>query len=215
LVVTAREPDTSHSVTVLKHGPPSESDMLVRVVGPALACLAVMRFAHIVDESSLSEIPQAIAQTQFCPPSRPFDQIVLITAGDYLDVVHGLRWKLLETLVFGDPTVYDVLQFAHGPFQQMYERRILLVVLDRGTRGEEVLFGRLAQMVVPERHEILRLRATLPFPLCWFEHDALFNQLVLALLEKRPRDLIDWPGKGCDAQLYELDDGVTTEGSSR
>lgn len=199
LLVTAV--DTDHGV-VLRHGPPSENGMLVRVVGPVLATLAAMRFAGVHVEASLVD---HIRDARCECPDQAFDQIVIVTAGGYAELVHGLRWKLLEALGYGDPPIYGVLQFAHGPFQQLFERRVLVIVLDRGTPAEAPLFARLADMVVPDRHTVLRLRATLPAPLCWFEHDAQLNQLVLGLLERNPRDLIDWPGKGQDRGLYGLD----------
>lgn len=204
LLVTAVA-DAPPSAEVLRHGPAAENDMLVRVVGPALASLAAVRFAGVADEAALAALPDAVAAARCAAPDGDFEHIVLITAGDYQDVVEGLRWKLLETLALGDPPIYDVLQFAHGPFQQLFDRRALVVVFDRGTLEEQSLFMRLGAMLVPERHALLRLRATLPFPLCWFEHDAQLNQLVLELLRRAPRDLIDWPGKGRDASLYGLD----------
>jgi creatinine amidohydrolase len=199
MLVTAS--DIAHEV-VLRHGPRSENGMLVRVVGPVLATLAAMRFAGIAIDPAL---PDRIRGAPPAVPQQPFDHIVLIAAGAYAELVVGLRWKLLEALGYGDPPIYGVLQFAHGPFQQLFERRVLVVVLDRGTPAEEPLFARLSEMVVPERHVLLRLRATLPYPSCWFEHDAQLNALMLALLERAPRDLIDWPGKGRDAGLYGLD----------
>jgi hypothetical protein len=48
--------------------------------------------------------------------------------------------------------------------------------------------------------------------LSWFEHDAMLNQLVIATLRERPRDLVDWPGKGADHALYMLDEPITTAG---
>ena len=208
LLITAADADHG---TVLRHGPAAENNMLVRVVGPVLATLAALRFAGLVDERALDAVPQRSAVAHCDVPEARFDRLAIITAGDYCDLAHGFRWKLLETLGFGDPPVYDVLQFAHGPFQQLYHERVLLIVLDRGTPREQPLFARLREMVVPERHTTLRLTATLPAPLCWFEHDALLNHVVLELLRRHPRDLINWPGKGRDQSLYGLG---ANEGSS-
>ena len=212
LLITAVK-DPAVACVPLRHGPDSERELLVRVVGPALACLAAVRFSELASDDELGVLPSAIHaaaknkavsdENAALFESGPYDHVVLITADSYRDVMAGLRWKLLETLCFGDPTTYDVLQFAHGPFQQMYNARTLLLVLDKGSAREDDLFSRLQEMV-PDHHLLLRLRATLPFPLCWFEHDALLNQLVLSLMRRNPRDLISWAGKGLDRHLYEL-----------
>jgi hypothetical protein len=126
-----------------------------------------------------------------------------VTAGSYLALAHGLRWKLLEASGIPDPPVWDVLQFAHGPFQQMYGRPMLLCALE--CPGAAPLFDRLERILVPGRHALVRLAATLPAPWCWFEHDAQLNALTLALLAARPVDLARWPGQGADGELYAWD----------
>ncbi len=210
LLVTAAATSTKltgDALTVVRHGPASEPGLLVRVVGPVLASLAAVRFAGLFEDRELCRLPAAVmAATAACPTvDGPFDLIALVTAGDYHELAHGLRWKLLETLGFGDPPVYDVLQFVHGPYQQLYDRRALLLVLDCGTPEEERLYAGLSDMLVPDRHTLLRLRATLPAPLCWFEHDAQLNRLVLALSKSNPRDLVNWSGKHRDQGLYGIE----------
>jgi creatinine amidohydrolase len=204
LLITASS--TDEQAVVIRHGPASESGMLVRVVGPALATLAAIRFSGVVEERALASLPARVAEAECSVPDVDFERVVIIAAGDYTELVQGLRWKLIETLGYGDPPVYGVLQFAHGPFQQVFDERILCLVLDRGIPEEQALFDRLGHILVPERHHLLRLRASLPSPLCWFEHDAMVNALVLQMLERQPRDLIDWPGKSRDRALYELDE---------
>ena len=218
MLITAADETPADADVVLRHGPETENGMLVRVVGPVLASLASIRFADVALEEELGALPKRIEQAS-CEVPSDFDHIAFVTAGDYLDLCHGLRWKILETLGYGDAPIYDVLQFAHGPFQQLFDRRVLLIVVDRGTAAERRLYDRLGAMVAQAaQHTIVRLTSSLLFPLCWFEHDAQLNQLVLELLRRSPRDLIDWRGKGLDDQLYGLDhdwDALTTEGTQR
>jgi creatinine amidohydrolase len=210
LVVGARE---AAPLTHVAHGPTDESGMLVRVVGPALATLAAMRIAAAAaaGASSLSSafacVPDLVAAIATEAPRAPLTPpLALVTAGSHGALVHGLRWKLLEALGVPDPPVWDVLQVAHGPFQQFYHQPMTLLALEH--EGEAALFDRLASMLVPERHRLVRLRAQAPTPLSWFEHDALLNQAVLATLAAAPRDLIEWPGKGRDEALYALRDRI-------
>jgi hypothetical protein len=200
----------------LRHGPGLEPELLVRTVGPAVAALTAMRLADRIapgahDLGALAAIPAAVERAadagrraaDALPAALP-EGIALVTAGALQDLAHGLRWKLLETLGMGDPPVWDVLQLAHGPFQQFYERTLLCCTLESPSAHDRALFDRLQGMLVPGRHAVVRLAATLAPPLGWFEHDAQLNQLVLAILRRRPRNLRDWPGKGKDALLYGL-----------
>jgi hypothetical protein len=126
----------------------------------------------------------------------------LVTAGGYDRLVHGLRWKLLESTAYGDPSVWDVLQLAHGPYQQLYDRHALLIALETPCSGP--LFDRLESILVAERHTLLRFRSELEPPLCWLQHDAMVNGIMLTLHEHAPRNLVSWPGQGDDAALYRL-----------
>ena len=68
------------------------------------------------------------------------------------------------------------------------------------------LLERLERTLDPRRHALARLPATLPAPYGWFEHALAADRLLLAALARRgDRDLAEWPGKGVDAPLYELD----------
>jgi hypothetical protein len=201
---------------LVRHGPGLEPELLVRVVGPAAATLVAMRIAAAVvpgshDLGGLDAVPAAAERAADAGrraaerlPSGVPDTIALVTAGAYPELAHGLRWKLLETLGAGDPPVWDVLQLAHGPFQQFYERPLALFALESPSSTDRALFDRLERMLVPGRHVLVRLRATLPAPLSFFEHDAQLNAIALSLLRRRPRNLRDWPGKGKDGLLYGL-----------
>ncbi len=230
-VVTALAPDLSaaensparllaeaaeRGATVISHGPVEERGLLVRVIGPAAAALALLALAS--ETSPPPDLPAryrfalaaaadriaalgAVLPTSSTPAAE--QRVALLTAGNYSPFAHGLRWKLFEATGIADPPVWDVLQFAHGPFQQLYSRPMLLCALERP--GDAPLFDRLAQLLVLGRHTLLRLPSALPPPWCWFEHDAAINALTLALLRARPIDLTRWPGQGADAAIYEWD----------
>jgi hypothetical protein len=98
---------------------------------------------------------------------------------------------------------WDVLQVAHGPFQEFFEREILLVALEREGK-ERALFDRLEQLLVPSRHTLVRLRSDLPQALASLDHFAQVCELIACALHASPRDLAVWPGAGRDAPLYDL-----------
>jgi hypothetical protein len=202
---------------VLRHPPEDEGSLLVRLMGPAAAtaisALTAAELAGRIDadaralEKVCTELGAARERARAELAHLPVDgwpSLALVTGGGYRALVHGLRWKLLESLGIADPPVWDVLQVAHGPFQQFYETPMLLCALELPNRAHTVLFDRLQQMLVPGRHRLLRFCASTDEFTAWFEHDAMLNELVLAFLRARPRDLIDWPGKGADASLYRF-----------
>ncbi|MCC6522954.1 MAG: hypothetical protein IT373_09855 [Polyangiaceae bacterium] len=204
--------------------PASEARMLVRLSGPAVATLGALLFAADLARGrgrplfdALPDLPRLIGAARrrvrgelaALADELPFPRVAFVAAAGYGEYCHGLRWKLLEGLGLPDPPVWDVLQIVHGPLQQFYDERLLVVTLESAGRPRErPLFDRLAQVLVPGRHRLLRLEARAEPPFSWFEHDALCNALLVKWLEKSPRDLIDWPGKDADGPLYCLEPGA-------
>jgi creatinine amidohydrolase len=136
-------------------------------------------------------------------------RVAFVTAGAHGELCHAARNAWLESLCVTEPPSWDVLQIAHGPFQEFCESEILLVALerDRGVEGggERDLFDRLARMLVPRRHALVRLRSSLPRPaLAALDHVAQTHELLCRALRARPRDLSSWPGRGRDGALYDV-----------
>jgi len=203
----------ARGATLLRHGPVDERGLLVRIVGPAVATLAALRLAGLASPDDLPLRQRAA----FAHARRSLEgklgshadatlaeqRLALVTVGGTDRHVHGLRWKLLEACGLADPPVWDVLQFAHGPFQQIVDRPLLLCALERP--DDAGIVARLEQLLVPERHLLLRARATLPPPWSFFEHDAYVNAVTLELLGTRDVMVGAWPGQGADGPLYDFD----------
>ncbi|MGH7786328.1 MAG: creatininase family protein, partial [Candidatus Binatia bacterium] len=132
-------------------------------------------------------------------------EIALLASGGYGALAGNLQLKLLEGLLEPLPPVWDLVGFAHGPFQALFARRATLLMLQRaGAPEEAALLERLRAMLDPRRHRLLLLPATLPGALALFEHEALLNQLVLRTIAARGIDQARWPGLGKDAPLYDV-----------
>lgn len=191
----------------IPHGPAREGELLVRLEGPAEATVRALQLAaHISDQ------PMARLRVAGLPevPPLPAGRLALVGAGDTPAWLHGQRWKLLEGLGLPDPPVYDVMQVAHGPLQQFYEEPMTLLAVVQ-TPAEQPLFERLGQ-VLRDHHELRVITLEAPLPQGWPQLELWFDALLLATLKERPRDLIAWPGKDSDAELYALDPSRTPIG---
>jgi creatinine amidohydrolase len=206
-----------------------EFGTLVRVIGPLAGYWCVLRFVEglaasggasagpPLDEalgaicSALAAAPERIARLD--PPVDPgalATGLALLTSGSYGELVENLRYKVLEGMLLPAPPVWDLLQVAHGPFQQAYDRPGTFLALARHDAVHEPeLLARLGQMLDPPRHRVVRLEATLPGPLAIFEHEALMNELMLRYVAAHGIDQTDWPGRGKDVPLYALGGGRT------
>jgi creatinine amidohydrolase len=205
---------------VLTLGPAEETGTLLRVVGPPVAMLAAVLFAHEVAGApvparALAELPSdleaaaaaaraAIAALPAFAREAAVGRVAFVTAGEEGErgLACGLAIKWLEGLGVDEPPTWDVLEIAHGPFHAFYTEPRLLVALGEGG----ALFDRLEAMLAPGRHALLRLPAR--GPLARLVVEAAVNELFLAAFERAPRDLRDWPSKGKDAPLYALDEAL-------
>jgi hypothetical protein len=215
LVTTVDADDLrARGVIVVQHGPAAEGDLLLRVVGPAAANATVLRIAAAVGAGDDGgDVGEALATAGArakralgdADAAALFDLAGLVAAGADAELAEGLRHKLLEGLGISEPPVWDVCSIVHGPLQSFYERDATLVLLERDGRRTD-LTDRLTRVLLP-RHRVVRLRSALPGALALLDWDLQLDHLVLAALRARPRDLVDWPGKGRDAPLYDLGTG--------
>lgn len=222
LVTATPEGVAAGEAWVVAHPPAEESGLLLRVLGPAAATLTAVRLVCALaaqrgvapppEAAALDAVPAAVEAALAAGHARAQSvawtvdmPVALVTLDAGLDLAHGLRWKWLEGPAGCDPPVWDLLQFAHGPFQHRVGRPTTLLVLLNGHPREALLFARLAAVVADDGHTLVPLRATLPGALAFFEHDAMLNALCRGALAAHPRDLTRWPGQGRDLPLYALD----------
>ena len=191
--------------------PADEPESLARFVGPSLAALTAMRLAALLSgdralATRLADAPAAYAtlHSRAAATTVLEGALAFVHAGPFAEASYAHRWKVLETLLNVDPPVWDALQFAHGPLQACHGKPLTLLLLEAANQG--ALFERLSRTLSPARHRVLRLAASLPAPLSFFQHAAALDALLLATLEQAPRDLFDWPGRHGDKPLYELGD---------
>jgi hypothetical protein len=192
--------------------PAEERGLFVRVQGPMAAAFALVRLGleGIGRElpSSLDALPQAVEAAQaagFALAARwPLDvtRAPMVATGWYAHCLELMAWTWMEAWWTEPPPAFDVLQLAHGPWQQRFGGGGPWLAF---TRPDDApgLWPRLEQML-PQRQSLERIPATLPGPLALFEHLGFVQGLLAGVLLRSPRDLTQWPGKGTDGPLYEL-----------
>ena len=198
-----------------------EYGTLVRVTGPMAGYLAVLRYAQglatgagraqampVCDGARLAAaVAAAGAQAgplrALAASGRLAGNLVLLASGDYTTLADNLRLKILEGLLLPLPPIFDLLELAHGPFQQAFPAPATFLALTRPDAPREAeLLARFASMLDPDRHRLVPLAATLPLPFALCEHEAWVNELMLAGIAARAIDQARWPGQGRDRALY-------------
>jgi creatinine amidohydrolase len=202
-----------------------ESGLLVRVIGPLLGQLAALEVARaaarefgvapswptLSGDALAAAVSDAAARARALRAALPGDPLrgaLAFLASGPAAGAGALARKLLEGLRVPLPPVWDLLDFAHGGFQQLFDEPATLLALRsaaEAARGD-LLLERARRMLDPARHRVVPLDARLPGPYAILEHEAALNELLLAALDARAIDPARWPGQGRDAPLYELAD---------
>ena len=203
---------------VFRHGPAEEKGSLVRVVGPICAAALGARIAYSIQGSSrsgtereLEQLPRLYQRNSDENPEvvaalEQVDPRVCLAMFDDLPAAHQLMWKWQEAFCAPLPVAMDALSFAHGPYQSIYEHPTkLLILCSSNTRDRDDIWTKVQSIVVPGRHEIVRLVSKLESPLSYFDFDAQLLSAMERVIRRRGIDLFNWPGKDKDRPLYELE----------
>lgn len=187
-----------------------EYGTLLRVVGPMVGYVAALRIARALGPEALPLEIEDLVSAVSAAPARldarlrgPEESIAFVALGATAELVENLRFKILEGLRRPAPPVWDLLHFAHGPWQQLHDHPgVLLALTHSGVASESHLLALAETLLVPGRHRLLRLEARLAAPLGIFEHEALVNELVLRAIEAEGLDPARWPGDDRESALY-------------
>jgi hypothetical protein len=198
-----------------EHEPASEDALLVRVTGPACALAAGLAIVDSLSPAQTSArrgagaaFEAGLRQGRALAEQHGVEALSrvhgILCAGGACESLSGLAWAWMESTLTAPVAVWDVLAFAHGPFQALFERRATLLAFEQDRADERALFDRLARVLDPARHTLVRVASPVDGALSTFaQHGALWG-LALSLLDAQPRALDAWPGKGLDGPLYDV-----------
>lgn len=199
-------------------GAPPEYGTLVRLAGPVLALQATLELAHALGgpapptprdaaEAFADAAARAREAAAALGPAELAPTWLCLAGARDPSWIDAQRLKLAEGLRRPFPPACDLLDFAHGPFQQIYPDPALLVAFAGGVGPqaglEEELLERLARMLTP-RHRLLRLPAPAGRDPALFAHDGAADALLLHALEACGVDPTDWAGRDQDGPLYRF-----------
>ncbi len=190
--------------TLLTVATPPERNILFRPIGPAL--MATTGVSRLLQACGLSPLPlEAIAQCYEADRMvNAIDDVpcVVLSVGRDAGIASALAWKANEALGLPVPS-WDAIGFAHGGFQAIFDgpKTEVLLLLPHVPSASVIEDG-IRAMLAPRAHALRVFRADgVPAP---FAYDAPFTRYLLARIARNARDLEAWPGKGCDAAMYNL-----------
>jgi fructoselysine-6-P-deglycase FrlB-like protein len=219
LVALAQE----HNWLLCAHSPAMEDQLLVRVIGPLCALASLHALATDFEtpaarENSSAPLLQAFASgraagRQLALQERGATQasrqlpLVVLTAGMYGGELAALRWILLEATLNPNVILLDALSFAHGPFQALFDRDAVFLLLERTLCAESALFDRVEQVLSHCRGaRVWRICAGGDAAYASFFHAAATLEWLLLDPRNQPHTQQQWPGKSLDQPLYGIDE---------
>ncbi len=188
---------------------------LVRFVGPMAVYLRIHQFARQLAAELLP--PLDPGELLACLATRAPDEVVerfatgaddfrrgfyLLAGAPLCEFAQNLAYKFLEGVFWSAPVIWDYLQFAHGPYQEVTLQPRPVVLLERPGTIEGDLAERTRRMLAAAGVPCIDLRARTTGPLAIFEYEALFNDLVFRLITRLGVNQREWPSKGRDDPLY-------------
>lgn len=196
-----------------------ETSLLLRVAGPLAGYALAYRLAaaivaaaggdaepYALDAPRIAAAMRAAAAAARRLPADLLDgETALLASGGYDQLAGNLSLTVAEGLYVTPPPVWDLVEFAHGPFQQLFGRpATVLALARRGAAGEDDLLARAARMLDRRRHRLVGLPATLPGARALFEHQMMIDALVVRAIAARRLDPARWPGIGRDRPIYGM-----------
>ena len=192
-----------------------EYSTLIRFVGPLAVYLSVYQFVRCLAAELLPPItaPELARMLAVRVPSSVVDRFAshvsdfnrgfyLLAGSPLCEFAQNLSYKFLEGLFWSAPVIWDFLQFAHGPFQEVTLQPRPVVLLEGPGATERDLGQRTRSMLESAGVACIELPTMTPAPLSIFEYEALFNDLVVQLIQRFNVNQRSWPSKGKDDPLY-------------
>ncbi len=211
----------SHSVTWVPFGEDTERGLLVRTLGPISGYLAAIEWLQNTYPPGPKKISKVLFQDsleQAMTTPLPFPakkllhkiqegEVFVMGASPEIEYSQNLAYKLIESLFLIHVRPQEILSFVHGSFQSLRysQKKPVCLLLDQGSHKKQNLIERLQDLIDKLKGTSLFLRTNLPAPYTILAYELMLGQWTQQLLEETRLDIKNWPGKGEDPVLYEID----------
>ena len=183
-------------VRVIPMSVPEESGMLVRVMGPMAGYQVALKLKDVIAEQAgfgtparvpgVERVCRGIAAAEELleeklgdgPPLAEIlgSGLVLLASGGYGSAVQNLGTKILEGMGLVLPPFWDLLEFAHGGFQQFFLGPGTAIALTRtGALRETEWMSRVPGDVGPQASPMARTSCSLGMAVFRFRARGLFQ----------------------------------------
>lgn len=211
---------------VIYFPPEKEYDLLLRIQGPLTGYLTILQalkpwiniphcedkiLMKITQKYSNPKSKQAFKNKLNIIKNMKKNSIILLPPST-IEYGQNLAYKFLEGLFFPLPTIVDFLSFAHGYFQQLISNPKPVIILSDNTFKKTKLYQNTLKLLTSHlgKQWIMEIHSTLPTPWTIFEYEMIFNNLILQGIKKYKINQKDWPGKGLDGPIYNINKPQTS-----
>lgn len=195
-----------------------EKGLLIRVVGPFLGFIACLQFItqqfpkmlplcptlQILEALKQAPAKAKQLQNQF-EPKYLKQGFTLLVPPSISTFCQNLALKFIEGFFLPMPHLWDILSFAHGPFQQLKQHPAPILCLQGIASHEKELFNKAQTMIENCCSVSTTISAELPFPWNILEYEMILNHWLANNLKNERVNQKNWPGKDEDASLYAID----------
>lgn len=205
----------SEGAEIVRFPVEDEYTTLIRIVGPACAYLACWSFVATLGGSRLrmpstreidlvvSSRPPAGLREDFTRHVAEFRRgFYMVASSPLCEYAQNLGYKFMEGLFWSAPILWDYLQFAHGPFQEVSLNPRPVLLIRTQTESDAEIADRADHMLGQVGLKAITLPLKTQGLLAILEAEMVLNHLLLDLIRDQSIDQVNWPSKGKDDPLY-------------
>ncbi len=208
-----RELEAKNSVILLPER--DEYTILLRFVGPLCGYLGAYQWinqdnpsAQKFDSKHIESIENSLAvinEDNWQIYAKQFIQGVEYNfTGEVSNYVQNLAYKRVEGVFASQPVCRELLQFAHGPFQQNIASPVHQWIFSGNTDTERSLINEVCPLFARLGSAYTVIESPLPAPFSILYFELFLNEVLRRAMPMVAHSQIQWPGKGQDGEAYHL-----------
>jgi hypothetical protein len=193
---------------------PEEYTILIRTVGPLCGYAAILKWLSAFTgeyADALQGIPEVIEAVCNVPQATIaglatsfLDGFEMNFVGSEQEYAQNLSYKRVEGIFGAQPIARELMQMAHGPFQQNFATAKDQWIFSADTLEQRGLVRRLLPMFERLGSKSFEIVSPAAAPLSIFFFEMLMDRVLLEAIGDVGYSQVDWPGKGLDGEGYQL-----------